>query len=174
MSDSTGVILEVYDPSKTYYRQSKFDCGNKLINKFVTSSLKKQVRDDLSRCFALLDQNDSDRFIGFYTLTSFAIDGPDLASISGSRLPNKVPCARMLMLGVDKSYQGCSLGSKLLLNAIDRILSVSEELGVFGLYLDAAPEAFDFYVSHGFAPLKERKDPEPTPMFLSMDAVRNA
>lgn len=174
MSDSSNITLEEYDPAKTYYQQKKFDCGNQVINKFVSNGLKKQVRSHLSKCFVLLDQSASDKFIGFYTLTSFAIDAHLLSSMSKGSLPGKVPCVRMVMLGVDKLYQKQGLGLKLLVHTIERTLSVSEQIGVLGLYLNADPDAFDFYESHGFVPLKARQDPQPTPMFLHIETARDA
>ena len=174
MSDKPSFVLEGYNPDKAYFQQKKFDCGNAVINRFVVSGLKKQVRSNLSKCFVLLDQDSSDRFVGFYTLTSFAIDAPLLEAMSQGRLPNKVPCIRMVMLGVDKAYQKQHLGSKLLLNAIDRTLSASQHIGVLGLYLDAAPPAVDFYLAHGFVALKDRHDEKPTPMFLHIETAKAA
>lgn len=171
MSDKLNVILEKYDPTKTYKEQKKFDCGNPIINKFVKDSLKKQVKSNLSRCFVLLDEDASDKFIGFYTLTSFAIDAPLLESLSKGRLPRKVPCSRMVMLGVDVNYKGQKLGRKLLQNAIKRTVSASEYLGILGLYLDADPPAVDFYLAHGFTALKDISSTEPTPMFLHIDTA---
>ena len=171
MSDKLNVILETYDPTKTYKEQKKFDCGNAIINKFVKDSLKKQVKSNLSRCFVLLDEDASDKFIGFYTLTSFAIDAPLLESLSKGRLPHKVPCSRMVMLGVDVNYKGQKLGRKLLQNAIKRTVSASEYLGILGLYLDADPPAVDFYLAHGFTALKDISNTEPTPMFLHIDTA---
>jgi GNAT superfamily N-acetyltransferase len=174
MSDNLNIVLEVYTPEKTYYKQKNFNCGKKVINKYVSDSLKKHVRDNLSRCFVLLDANDSDRFIGFYTLTSFAIEAHLLSSMSKGRLPAKVPCTRMVMLGVDLSFQKKGLGLKLLVNAIDRTLSASAHIGVMGLYLDADPDAYNFYKSHGFVPLKDRQDPDPTPMFLHIEVAKDS
>ena len=36
--------LGVYDPGKTYFEQKKFDCEHAVINKFVSGSLKQQVK----------------------------------------------------------------------------------------------------------------------------------
>ncbi|RLA20700.1 MAG: N-acetyltransferase [Gammaproteobacteria bacterium] len=174
MSDKPSFILEGYDPAKTYFQQKKFDCENDVINRFVASGLKKQVRDNLSKCFVLLDQDTSDKFVGFYTLTSFAIDAPLLESISKGRLPNKVPCTRMVMLGVDKAYQKQNLGLKLLVNAIDRTISASQHIGVLGLYLDADPPAVGFYLAHGFVALKDRHNEQSTPMFLHIETAKAA
>ena len=174
MSDKPSFILEGYNPAKTYFQQKKFDCGNEVINRFVASGLKKQVRDNLSKCFVLLDQDNSDKFVGFYTLTSFAIDAPLLESMSRGRLPNKVPCTRMVMLGVDKAYQKRNLGLKLLVNAIDRTISASQHIGVLGLHLDADPPAVDFYLTHGFVALKDRRIEKSTPMFLHIETAKAA
>ena len=174
MSDKPSFILEGYNPAKTYFQQKKFDCGNEIINRFVASGLKKQVRDNLSKCFVLLDQHNSDKFVGFYTLTSFAIDAPLLEPLSKGRLPNKVPCTRMIMLGVDNAYQKRNLGSQLLGNAIDRTISASQHIGVLGLYLDADPPAVDFYLAHGFVALKDRHDTKSTPMFLHIETAKAA
>ena len=174
MSNKPSFILEGYDPTKTYFQQKKFDCRNDVINRFVASGLKKQVRHNLSKCFVLLDQNNSDKFVGFYTLTSFAIDAPLLESMSRGRLPNKVPCTRMVMPGVDKAYQKRNLGLKLLVNAIDRTISASQHIGILGLYLDADPPAVDFYLAHGFVALKDRHDTKSTPMFLHIETAKTA
>jgi len=174
VSGELSFVLEVYDPAKTYFQQKRFNCGNDVIDRFVASGLKRQVRDGLSKCFVLLDQNNSDKFIGFYTLTSFAIDAPLLESMSKGRLPNKVPCTRMVMLGVDRAYQKRNLGLKLLVNAIDRTISASQHIGVLGLYLDADPPAVNFYLAHGFVALKELQDSESTPMFLPIETVKAA
>ena len=61
MSDSR-FVLEQYDANKTYFQQKKFDCGNKVINKFVHSSLKKQVSKKFSQAYTLLDQENEDCF----------------------------------------------------------------------------------------------------------------
>lgn len=174
MSDKPQFILESYDPNKTYKEQKKFDCGNEVINKFVRSSLKKQVKDKISGCVALLDQDAEDRFVGFYTLTMFSINASMLSSLSQGSLPSNVPCTRMVMLGVRDDYQGQQLGSKLLQNAITRAVSASADIGSLGLYLDADPPAVDFYLDHGFVALKTISKTVPTPMFLHNKTAINA
>ena len=38
MNDNDHVVLERYDPDKTYNKQKRFDCENKIINKFIAGS----------------------------------------------------------------------------------------------------------------------------------------
>lgn len=90
MSDNR-FILEQYDASKAYFQQKKFDCGNKLINKFVHSSLKKQVSKKFSQAYTLLDQENDDSFSAFYTLSSFKLSASDMERLSLGRLPRDIP-----------------------------------------------------------------------------------
>ena len=172
MSDNEGFVLELYDPDNTYTKQKRFDCENKTINKFVAGSLKKQVRQSLSQCFVLLDTNKNDRFIGFYTLSSFAIDAVMLDALSGGSLPSRIPCSRLIMLGVDKEYKKRGLGKLLMQSVIQKTILAAEQIGIYGLFLDADKNAYTFYIKHGFIALQEKSDPKPTPMFLHIDTMR--
>ena len=172
MSDNGGIVLELYSPDKTYTNQKRFDCENITINKFVASSLKKQARQNLSQCFVLLDTNNEDRFIGFYTLSSFAIDAADLAVLSSGSLLSRIPCSRLIMLGVDKEYKKRGLGRLLLKNAIQKTIMAAEQIGIYGLFLDADEAAYTFYIEHGFIALQEKTGQKPTPMFLHIDTLR--
>jgi GNAT superfamily N-acetyltransferase len=174
LNDNDHVVLERYDPDKTYNKQKRFDCENKIINKFIAGSLKKQVRQNLSQCFVLLDTSNSDRFIGFYTLSSFAIDASELEVLSKGSLPSRIPCSRLVMLGVDKDYKKRGLGKLLLQSALLKTMGAAEQIGIYGLFLDADEGAYTFYIEHGFIPLQEKADPRPTPMFLPIDTMRSS
>lgn len=172
MNDNEGIVLELYDPDKTYTNQKRFACKNKTINKFVASSLKKQVRQNLSQCFVLLDTNNDDRFIGFYTLSSFTIDANMLEALSKGSLPSRIPCSRLIMLGVDKEYEGRGLGKLLVQSALLKTIKAANQIGIYGLYLDADEKEYTFYIERGFIALQEKSDPKPTPMFLHIDTMR--
>jgi len=172
LSDNSRIILELYNPGKTYNNQKKFDCENAIINKFVASSLKKQVRDELSRAFVLLDTNDNDRFVGFYTLSSFSIKAPMLTALSKGSLPSDIPCSRLIMLGVDINYKRRGLGKQLMKSVIQKTIAAADQIGIYGLYLDADEDAYTFYDNLGFITLQEKKGTKPTPMFLSIETMR--
>ena len=174
MSDNDKIVLECYDPNKTYNNQKRFKCKNEIINKFVSSSLKKQVRDSLSQCFVLLDTSNKDRFVGFYTLSAFSINASDLEALSKGSLPSRVPCSRLIMLGVDVDYEGNGLGKRLMKSVILKSVEAAEKVGIYGLFLDADKDAYTFYLKLGFIPLQEKVDPKSTPMFLHIDTLREA
>ena len=174
MSDNEGLVLELYDPDNTYTNQKRFDCENKTINKFVAGSLKKQVRQSLSQCFVLLDTNNDDRFIGFYTLSAFAIEADMLEALSNSSLPSHIPCSRLIMLGVDEEYKKRGLGKLLMQSVIHKTISAAEQMGIYGLYLDADEGAYTFYEKLGFIALQDKVDSKPTPMFIHIDTLRES
>lgn len=174
MNDNDGLILEIYNPDKTYTGQKKFDCENKVINRFVSGSLKKQVRQNLSQCFVLLDTIDNDRFIGFYTLSSFAIEAHLLEAMSEGSLPSRIPVSRLVMLAVDKAYKGRGLGKRLVRDSIIKTVQASDKIDIYGMYLDADEKAYTFYIDCGFLPLKDKQDQLPTPMFIHIETLRLA
>lgn len=171
MSDKRFVITP-YDTGKTYFQQKKFDCGNKIINKFVHSSLKKQISQHFSQAYVLLDTENSECFSAFYTLSSFKLSAPELDKLSKGSLPNDIPCVRRVMLGVNKSLQGQGIGKKMMSDAMHRVHRASKEIGIYGFYLDADPKATAFYLSLGFTRLDKGGTNDIAKMFLNIQTIK--
>lgn len=163
--------ISLYDPAKSYTGQKQFDCGNAVINSFVQSSLKAQVKKSLSVAYVLTDSANDDRFAGFYTLAQHMVDMSALSALQLGSLPKKIPCSRLIMLGVDKSCQGQQLGSKMMKHALVLVKTVAQQIGSYGLYLDADEKAVVFYQKLGFALLEGDLSPAPSPMFLPISAI---
>jgi len=170
VSDNQFVIVKC-EPTTSYFQQKKFDCGNRVINKFVHSSLKKQVSQSFSQAFVLLDLQNNERFSAFYTLTSFKLQADELEKLSKGSLPRDIPCVRLVMLGVDSSLQGKEIGKKMMSDALHRVHRASKEIGIYGLYLDADPNATNFYLSLGFIRLDCGGSDDIAKMFLSIEII---
>ncbi|MHB1669043.1 GNAT family N-acetyltransferase [Thiomonas sp.] len=165
-----GVTVELsrYDPGLIYAGQKQFDCEHAVINSFVHNSLKSQTKKNLSVAYVLTDPSQGDRFVGFYTIAQHMIDVSSLSALQLGSLPRKIPCSRLVMLGMDKNYKGRQLGSRLMKHALALTKSVSNQVGSFGMYLDADPMAVDFYQKLGFTLLVGDKSPDPSPMFIPL------
>ena len=165
----TNLKLEKFDLSKTYTGQKEFDCNNEMINKFVHKSLKKRVKKHLSQAYVLLDKEDDERFVGFYTLDTFSIakDNFELEN-KPSGLPPIVPVVKLSMLGIDKTLQGKGIGKRLLKDVFLKVYQISQLAGCTGVYLLAEKDAIKFYENLGFVGIK---DDEPLPMFLNLDII---
>lgn len=164
------VELSLYDPSQTYPGQKQFDCGHAAINAFVRNSLKPQVRKNLSVAYVLTDSAHADRFVGFYSIAQHTVDVSALSVLQLGSLPHKIPCSRLVMLGIATQYKGQQLGSRLMKHALRLTQQVSTQIGGFGLYLDADPLAVTFYQKLGFTLLEGDQTPHPSPMFLRLNA----
>lgn len=165
------VELSLYNPALSYLGQKQFDCGHAAISAFVHNSLKPQVKKNLSVAYVLTDAAQGNRLVGFYTIAQHMIDVSLLSTMALGSLPRKIPCSRLVMLGVDKRYKGQQLGAQLMKHALNLTLSVAKQIGGFGMYLDADPLAVDFYQKLGFALLEGDKAPEPSPMFLPLGSM---
>ena len=155
-----------YDPELTYAGQKQFDCGHHAINAFVRGSLKQQVRKNLSAATVVLDSEVGDAFVAFYTIASHAIPVESITAVQLGGLPRQVPCTRLIMLGVAKSHQGQQLGQRLVKHALQVVKRTAGTIGSYGLYLDADPGAYGFYLKLGFTALDGDVSPKPPPMFL--------
>ena len=165
------VYLSRFDPSATYAKLKQFDCGHDVINRFVRSSLKQQVQKNLSVAYVLTDRQQENRFVGFYTFAQHMIDVSLLSNLQLGSLPRSIPCSRLVMLGVDKDYKGQKFGAMLLKNAVVLTKSIGQQIGSFGMYLDADAAAVTFYQKLGFSLLEGNKSPDPSPMFLPMRSI---
>ncbi|TSA08205.1 MAG: hypothetical protein D4R79_15765 [Comamonadaceae bacterium] len=113
-----SIEFSLFDPAMTYGGRKQFDCGHAVINKFVRDSLVPQVKRQLSVAYVLTDSDLQDRFAGFFTLAHHSIDASALSTLQLGSLPKQIPCARLIMLGVDQAYKNQKLGSKLMKQAL--------------------------------------------------------
>ncbi|MDP1783940.1 MAG: GNAT family N-acetyltransferase [Sulfuricurvum sp.] len=173
MSANT-IVLERFDITKSYNRIKKFDCGHEMINRFATSSLKQNVKNSMCQAYVLLDTSRDDKFIGYYNIMAFSI-AKEAFNHSPIGSTKQIPVLRLVMLGVDSSYAGQGLGSKLLKHCLELTLKLSSEAGIAGLYLDAEDGKHDFYRRRGFVGIKDA-DPITNilPMFISVGTIVDA
>jgi GNAT superfamily N-acetyltransferase len=86
-------------------------------------------------------------------------------------LPRRIPCVRLVMLGVDKNYKGRNLGSRLMKQALKITKESSSQIGCYGMYLDADAGAVGFYAKLGFSLLEGDNSPQTSPMFIAINSI---
>lgn len=80
-----------------------------------------------------------------------------------------VPVALLGRLAVDRSVPGQGWGAFMLVDALRRIESVAEQIGIRAVEVDAIDEAAKaFYLKYGFVPLTD----DVRHLFLPIDIVR--
>ncbi len=166
-----SIEISQYNPALSYTGQKQFDCGNTVINGFVQGNLKAQVKKSLSAAYVLTDSAQDHRFVGFYTLAQHMIDSQALSAMQLGSLPRKIPCARLIMLGIDERYRGQQLGARLMRHALQLTKSIAQQIGSYGLYLDAESRAVAFYQKLGLTLLEGDLSPASSPMFVPISSI---
>lgn len=168
---SNGLMVCAYQSDITYPGVKHFDCGNAVINSFVRNSLKKSVKDGNCAAKALIDEKTGE-LIGVCSFTAYSLEKSKLAGTIGGSLPNDVGVVRLIMLGVATKEQKKGYGQDLLCEFLEHVKLIHQALPVKGVYLDADPDAVNFYARLGFVELKEPPNAfGAVPMFLAIQHI---
>lgn len=120
------------------------------------------------------------RIFGFATVCPGHVEIDDLPAAARRRLPRyPIPVLRLARLAVDQSARGQGLGSHLLRYVLELAVRMTSDYGCAGVVVDAKPGAVSFYSRYGLAPVeavegRSEARSQPTPMFLSMRALKQA
>lgn len=128
---------------------SNFDCGVTALNNFLQNYALQNIKNKSVRTFVAVER---ERVLGYYSLVA--------ASVEHSAVPPRIkkglgkypiPVILIARLAVDVSMQGKGLGKGLLKDALLRILTITENLGVRAVLVHAKDKkAKNFYHQFGF------------------------
>ena len=156
--------------SRTHDRK-RFDCGVETLNIFLRQTARQHQEKGISRTVVLVAQGvpEPTPILGFFTLAATEGFTDSLPPKIAKRFPTRIPAIILARHAVDKSHQGKGLGAALIAEALTRVASISEHLGVAGLFVDAKDEgAAVFYRKYGFVPLAS----DPLRLFLPLATIR--
>jgi len=163
-------MLKIETLSRNHDR-SGFDCGNDALNQYLRKTARQHLNKGMSRTFVLVDDDTPTEILGFFTLTSCEIFVEKLPRRYAKKYPSKAPAAKLARLAVAKNRQRQGMGTHMMINAIERVIKVSQNLGIIGFFVDAKDnEAKAYYEQFGFIPLSDN----PLELFLPLATLRNA
>lgn len=156
------------EPLHASHRKAEFDCGQKLLNDYLHTQAKQDVKRRLSACFILADNN---TVKGYYTLSSASIQRDLLPEAIIKKLPpsyHDLPATLLGRLAVDNSFKGQGLGELILMDALKRSYHTSlSSIGSMAIIVDPIDEkAVKFYKKYGFILL-----PDSGKMFIAMETL---
>ncbi|WP_413721938.1 GNAT family N-acetyltransferase [Sodalis sp. RH23] len=131
------------------HNKTDFDCGVPCLNLYLAKYAGQESRERFTQCYAAADNNNN--VLGFYTLSSYAVNINALAASATQKLPRypTVPTALLGRLAVDIRYQGKGLGGSLIVDAI--VNTLNSAIGVWAINAQAKhPRAKAFYIKYGF------------------------
>jgi len=154
---------------KKKHDRKRFDCGVESLNNFLRMMASQQSRKDNVRTFVLEDVNVAKHIIGFYSLTMAHIDLTALPK----NLQTKHKCTYagglIARLAVDKRYVNQGYGEWLLIDALKKMLVVSETIAFPIVVVDAKDGAITFYKRLGFTPFLDT----PNKLFITIADIRS-
>lgn len=147
---------------------ASFDCGNAALNKWLREYSAQAQLSGTARTFVYTEEN---KVLGYFSLASGSVSPSSVSTrVKRATGPHDIPVIVLARLAVDKTAQGKSLGRFLLQEAVLRVLSVADEVGVRAIVEDPIDDrAADFYLRYGFLRLKA----DSTRLYMLLDDVRH-
>jgi predicted GNAT family N-acyltransferase len=137
--------------------RNQFTCGIETLDRYLKTQASQDIRKNVAVTYVLTKEN-SAQVLGYYTLSSMGIFPGELPDELIKRLP-RYPILPGILLGrlaVDVQFHGKKLGIYLLLDALKRSLTVSDQIGIIAVIVDAIDDAaIKFYKKYGFIGLGE-------------------
>ncbi|MCK4674698.1 MAG: GNAT family N-acetyltransferase [Gammaproteobacteria bacterium] len=135
-------------PLLTTHVTDEFDCGEHVLNDWLTKRALKNESLGASRTFVICQDNN---VIGYYVLATGSVMHKHAPSKVRRNMPEPVPVMILGRLAVSKGMQSAGIGRGLLKDAILRTLGVSKQAGIKALLVHALSDAaHKFYRQCGF------------------------
>lgn len=147
----------------------EFDCGSQPLDKWLATMASQQQKKNIARTFVLVDVTAPKTILGFYTLAVSEV--PHEQFPNSKKFPDRVPVVKLARFAMCKTMQCKGLGTHLLLNALERIVEISNNAGIAAVVVDAKNSgAAGYYQRHGFTPSPDN----PLRLFLLTATLREA
>jgi len=156
-------------PLDPLHKKKDFSCGKPLLDNYLHTQAKQDVKRKLTACFVLASEDNTVK--GYYTLSSASIQQAVLPESIVKKLPpsyKDLPVTLLGRLAIDNIYKGQKLGELLLLDALKRSYDSSlSNIGSMAVITDPIDEdAVRFYNKYGFIQL-----PGSEKMFIPMETI---
>jgi len=158
--------------------RSLFRSGDPDLDRFFQQFAgQNQFRHHLGVTYVAVEDR---RVLGFATVAAAHVEIDGLPAGARKKLPwYPLPVLRLARLGVDQLAQGQGLGVQLLRFVLQLALGMADDYGCVGVIVDAKPGASAFSAKYGFVKVDavaggSDARPAPTPVFLSIRAVKGA
>lgn len=151
--------------------RARFDCGVVELNRYLKRIARQHLEKGISRTFVVIDDSKPTEILGFFTLAACEVKSEILPEEFAKKYPRNVPVTKLARLAVDRRSQYQGLGSHMIMNAMEKVVAVSKNLGFVGFFVDAEDEnVSEYYKRFGFIPLPDT----PLKLFLPLKTIYKA
>ena len=152
--------IELLDKS---HDRNQFDCGNSALNTYLQKTARQHISKGMSRTFVLVNNDSPKVILGFYTLSICEIETDYLPGEIDKKYPDQVPAVKLARLAVSIKHQHKGYENYLIGSAVEKVILISENVGIIGLFVDAK----EYYEQFGFISLEGN----PLILFLPMQTL---
>lgn len=127
---------------------SRFDSGEPALDDWLRRRAAQNESSGASRTYVV---SAGTRVAGYYSLAVGAVSHAASPGRLRRNMPDPIPVMVLGRLAVDKSFQGCGIGTGLLRDAVLRTVQAAGIAGIRGILVHAiSQKAKRFYEGYGF------------------------
>lgn len=142
-----------FDKLGKHHDKESFNCGVKELDEYLKRRASQDIKRRINSVYVLVDNSE---IIGFYTLSAFTVHFTDLPLEFAKKYPQNMllPCWLIGRLAVDIKHHNQKFGETILMHALRKAKSLSEQVGGCLVILDAKNDGVkSFYLKYGFKPI---------------------
>jgi GNAT superfamily N-acetyltransferase len=159
--------LKAPQPLAVTHLLDGFDCGEGVLDDWLKRRAMTNQLSGASRTFVVADP--VGRVFGYYAIAAGAVAHQQATSAVRRNMPDPIPVMVLARLAVDRQVQGIKLGASLLQDAVNRVVVVSQSVGVRALLVHALDDrAKAFYAHYGF----QESPQHPMTLMLRLNTVK--
>ena len=154
-----------------HHDRKAFACGVSELDEYFRARASQDVKRRAAAVFVLVEEAGSPEVLGFYTLSSTAIDVGQLPPEFLKKMPRyqQLPATLIGRLARRTDCSGKGLGEKLLVNALRRAVETSATIGSVAAVVDAKGErARRWYEGYGFVRFRDYADR----LYLGIESIK--
>jgi GNAT superfamily N-acetyltransferase len=150
-----------------HHRLDTFDCGNEILDKWLTTSALHSDRADNTRTYVWSDRDD---VVAYFSLCPHEVRRDSLPGKFSKSGPMSIPVILLAKLALHSRLHGQGFGGQLLVDALSRAVAAVDLAGGRFIVVDAIDQpALEFYEHFGFV-----RVPEPIPRLIMRTSVAKA
>lgn len=161
----TGFRVE---PISKAHHRDRFSCGKPPLDEYLHRFARQNDEKNIAKTFVAI--NEENNVVGYYSLCTASIEFEELPEEIRKQLPTyPIPTALIARLAVDEKLRGRGLGARLLIDALQRIVTASNEIAIKAVLVDAMDEeARNFYQHYEFIALPDQD----LKLFLPIETIQ--
>lgn len=162
----------IFCPIDSTVNRDDFDCGIPDLNEYLQKYARQNQKKGIAKTVVAIPEAGNRNVAGYYSVSMGQIEFEFMPEQYRRGLPRyPLPTMRVGKLAVDRAMQGRGLGKQLLMDCFCRAIRLSQDVGIFGVTVDALNEqAKEFYLKYGFIPLQD----EALSLFIPITTISRA